>query len=36
MRDLKEVVIVVGRQDIVRRSDIPNHLVMEEENEDLW
>jgi hypothetical protein len=35
MRDLRAVVIVVGSQDIVRPSAIPNHLVMEEESKDI-
>jgi hypothetical protein len=35
MRDLRAVVIIVGSQDIVQPSAIPNHLVMEEESEDI-
>jgi hypothetical protein len=35
MRDLRAVVIVVGSQNIMWPSTIPNHLVMEEESEDI-
>jgi hypothetical protein len=35
MRDLKEVVIVMGSQDIMLPSTTPNHLIMEEESEDI-
>jgi hypothetical protein len=33
--DLRAVVIVVGSQDIMWPSAIPNHLVMKEESEDI-
>jgi hypothetical protein len=35
MRDLRAVDIVVGSQDIVWPSAIPNHLVMEEKSKDI-